>query len=214
MFLIFNIAAFLLYPQIDIKFSNLFYRPGLGFIYKDNICLILIHRSIYIISYIIIAYLILSLLYNIITSKKLFGLFGKKDLIYVLLCLAIGPGLIVNYAFKDNIFGRARPCNIEEFGGDKNFTPIFTISDNCSKNCSFTSGHAALAFFLTSFAFVAKSRSRLIFISAMIFGVIVSMGRVIQGGHFLSDVIFSGIIVIAINMGIARLFACQEALLK
>jgi lipid A 4'-phosphatase len=118
----------------------------------------------------------------------------------VALCFAIGPGLIVNYGFKDHIFGRARPCKIKEFGGEKNFTPAFTISDNCIKNCSFTSGHASLAFFLSAFAFIAKSRSRSIFTSVMIFSAIVGMGRIIQGGHFLSDIIFSGIIAISINM--------------
>lgn len=188
------------------KFSSLFYKYNHGFIYNTNIYLIIIHRSIYLISCLSIAYLILSLTYNIITHKKLFGLFAKKELIYLLLCFIIGPGLIVNYTFKDHLFGRARPCNIKEFGGTKNFTPAFTISNNCSKNCSFTSGHAALAFFLTSFAFIAKSRSKLIFTSIMIFGTIVGLGRIIQGGHFLSDVIFSAITVISVNVLLHYIF--------
>jgi len=189
---------FLAFPEIDLKFSNLFYQKYHGFIHNDNIILLAIHRSIYILSYIIVAYLVLSLFFNMI--------FSKKEVIYIALCLAIGPGLIVNYVFKDHLFGRARPVKIKEFGGSKNFTPIFTISDNCSKNCSFVSGHASLAFFLTSFAFIAKSRKKLIFGSAMIFGIIVGMTRIIQGGHFLSDVIFAAIIVIFINTLLYRTF--------
>ena len=47
----------------------------------------------------------------------------------------VGSGLIANFFFKDN-WGRARPVHIEEFGGEKLYTPPFVISDQCLKNCS------------------------------------------------------------------------------
>ena len=47
--------------------------------------------------------------------------------------------------FKDT-WGRARPINIQEFGGDKIYTQPFIKSDQCEKNCSWISGESSAAF--------------------------------------------------------------------
>jgi lipid A 4'-phosphatase len=162
--------------------------------------LLYLHKSIYVISGIILVFLPLAFIYNVLTNKKLFNTFGKKEIIYLALCIAIGPGLIVNHTFKNNYFGRARPSHIKEFGGDKEFSPLFKVSKNCATNCSFSSGHAALAFYLTAFALILKKRQRMIFVLAIVFGNLVGLARIAQGGHFLSDIIFSAIIVMGVNI--------------
>jgi lipid A 4'-phosphatase len=115
----------------------------------------------------------------------------RKRLVYVLVAILLGPGLIVHTLFKDQ-WGRARPRNLIEFGGDKIHTPAFVISDQCERNCSFVSGHAAIAFFFVVFGFVGRKRWLW---PGLAIGVAGAIGRVIQGGHFFSDVMFAGFFV-------------------
>jgi len=124
---------------------------------------------------------------------------------FVLLSLALGPGLAVDVGLKD-YWGRARPRDIVEFGGAKQFTPPFRIADQCDDNCSFVSGHAALAFGFMTFAFLAPPRRRkMAFAAAAAFGFGVGFMRMLQGAHFLSDVIFAGFVVLGIAGALAWL---------
>ena len=105
----------------------------------------------------------------------------------------IGCGLIANMYFKDT-WGRARPINIQEFGGDKTYTQPFIKSDQCEKNCSWISGESSAAFSFITGIIVIKNPIFL-FIN-VILGLIVSFCRIAMGGHFLSDNIFAMIFMI------------------
>jgi len=130
-------------------------------------------------------------------KKKYFLGLTRKALVFLTLSLAIGPGLLVNATFKDH-WGRARPMQIVEFGGTQKFTPAFVITDQCARNCSFTSGHASAGFYLFSFAFLLRRRRAIAIVSAGALGGLIGLGRIAQGSHFLSDVIFSGFAVYAV----------------
>jgi lipid A 4'-phosphatase len=108
---------------------------------------------------------------------------------YLLLVGIVGAGLIVNVAFKNNV-GRARPRDVVEFGGDKQFTPAFVLSNQCRTNCSFSSGDSAGAFIAIALA-MALTRRRRYLAAAVAFGVIVSFSRVSSGAHFFSDTVVS-----------------------
>ena len=96
--------------------------------------------------------------------------------------------MIANMYFKDT-WGRARPAYVNEFGGDKIYTPAFQKSDQCEKNCSWISGEASAAFSFISGTILLKNP---IFLLINIFiGFIVSFFRISMGGHFLSDNIFA-----------------------
>ncbi len=125
-------------------------------------------------------------------SKKEFKYFNKKALLYIFLVFAIGSGLIVNAYLKNN-FGRARPSQIVQFGGSKKFTRACVISNQCKKNCSFTCGHCSFAFGFLCLYFLFRKKS--ILYLALGYGIIVSIVRIAQGGHFLSDSYFSFIIM-------------------
>ena len=110
--------------------------------------------------------------------------------------MALGPGLLANTVFKDH-WGRARPAQIEAFGGSHHFTPAPLPAAQCARNCSFVSGHAALGFSLVAFAFLlppGRRRHRGI-AAALGFGALVGLVRIAQGGHFLSDVVYAGLLV-------------------
>lgn len=129
--------------------------------------------------------------------------------------LALGPGLVVNVILKDH-WGRARPSTIAEFNGG--YTPklqysraVF-ISDQCDDNCSFPSGHAALGFWTVSLALLAPPRRRRAAMAAALgFGAFMGLVRIAQGGHFLSDVVSSGIIVVGLTQGLYRLILLRTA---
>ncbi len=106
----------------------------------------------------------------------------------------------MNYGLKDN-FGRARPRDIVEFKGSKSFTGPLVIGGQTLQNGSFSSGHAAMAYSLSALSYVIPVYGNLIFLAGVIFGSLVGFGRVLQGGHFPSDVIFSGFFVLLINQG-------------
>lgn len=127
---------------------------------------------------------------------------------FLTLAFIIGPGLIVNYGLKGH-WGRPRPNQVREFGGDFAFAPVGSPGTLQRHNSSFPSGHAAVAFYLLAPAFSIRPRrlrlARGMMIAGLAFGAVMSVVRVIQGGHFLSDVVWSVAIVYTVSWGLERL---------
>lgn len=193
-FLIFSVGL-VAYPEYDLQFSSIFHDEEGGFLYHDDLFVSFVFRSIPFASKLFASICVMVLLYKLKSPKNII----KSPVIFLILSLAIGPGLIVNYGFKEN-FGRARPKEIIEFGGTKEFSSAAIITDQCRSNCSFSSGHAAMGYYFTVFAWIAPFMlQNLVFFTAFLFGTGVGLGRIIQGGHFLSDITFSFVIVILAN---------------
>ena len=105
----------------------------------------------------------------------------------------------IGEVFKEN-FGRARPRHIEEFNGKREFTGAFKISDQCERNCSFSSGHAAMGYFLTAIAYTTNLLYfNRIYLAGIVFGSLVGLSRIVMGGHFLSDVLASAFVVLFLD---------------
>ena len=192
-FILFSILTallFFLYPQLDIDFSSLFFSDGI-FQAKNNPLVRFIYKAVPVATGIFFIAVISSYIYMI--AKKKAVLFGKskKHYTYLILAMIIGPILVVNGILKETS-GRARPRHVAEFGGTKQFTPAFVFTDQCDKNCSFVCGHASAGFYFVSLALLFKGRKkRIIFWSAIAAGGLIGLIRIMMGGHFLSDVIFS-----------------------
>jgi membrane-associated PAP2 superfamily phosphatase len=130
----------------------------------------------------------------------LIGFFRQKyalwrgKAVFILLFLAIGPGLIVNVLLKDQL-GRARPRQVTEFGGEHQFTQCWQPGTS-GRNSSFPSGHAAVAFFSIAPWFILRDEKQnlaAVFLgTGLIFGSLVGIARILQGGHFISDILWSG----------------------
>lgn len=132
---------------------------------------------------------------NRLLKQNICNVDGRR-VVYVLLVAIIGAGLIVNVALKNNV-GRARPRDIAEFGGAKQFTPPFVGSAECRTNCSFSSGDAAAAFVSIALA-RALTRRRRYAAAAIGFGALVSFSRVSAGAHFFSDTVVSFFIMLIV----------------
>lgn len=183
-------VTFILFPQIDLFIASLFY-DGKSFVLNSTLFEEFFYYSVKPVILTFVVSTLLIFIYNFFMKKNILGI-NAKVVLYIFLVLSIAPGLIVNFTLKEN-WGRARPAQIINFGGDKEFTPAFVISDQ--NGFSFSSGHTAAAFSLVGFAILAKKRRRFWLYLTIIYGVLVSIARMAAGGHFLSDVITSFFIV-------------------
>lgn len=127
--------------------------------------------------------------------------------IYLSACLLIGPVLVTHGMFKSP-FGRPRPMEIAEFGGAKTFKPAFVPSDQCTWGCSFVSGETASTFMpFMAAAVLAPQMAPAIVVGGTIVGLAAGGVRIVQGRHFLSDVIFAGLamaLVAGLTLPLAR----------
>jgi lipid A 4'-phosphatase len=192
-FLVF-VVLMLLLPEIDLDISRLFFN-GVSFP-RDTHLQTSGKFVLKLFLYVSMGTVIAIYAFNRSTGRKVGGVDGRRVL-YLMLVLVIGPGLIVNSTLKEN-FGRARPRDVMEFGGSKQFTPAFVISHECNKNCSFSSGDAAGGFFAITLAF-ALSRRRVVFVAALLFGAAISLARIAAGAHFFSDTVVSFFVVLILS---------------
>ncbi len=134
-----------------------------------------------------------------VLQRPLLGITPRRAF-FVVVSMALIQGLVIDVYLKSG-FGRARPREVEAFGGDLLFTPFYLVSDACRSNCSFVSGHAGMAFSVVALSFLPQTRRGrlLVLAGAILFGLVTGWMRVIQGAHFLSDVLFSGMVVFGLT---------------
>jgi lipid A 4'-phosphatase len=205
-------AIFLLFPNIDLWASGLFYRPESRFFLGDWAPVRAIYRGVpHVVELVVIAVPALCLV-ALWRRRKVAGL-DIRAAAFLLLSLALGPGLLVNAVLKDH-WGRARPAQVTEFAGTQHFTPALVPADQCVRNCSFPAGHPAIGFYLVSFAFLVgdAKRRRIAEAAAIATGALIGLARMAQGGHFLSDVVFSGLLVYGTSWLLYRAIILHDAL--
>ncbi|MCP4185042.1 MAG: phosphatase PAP2 family protein [Hyphomicrobiales bacterium] len=193
-------VVFLKLPEIDLIVQRWFYNgqtgPEFGFILMHYPAVSLVRRIVMIAYGIWYAIIVLGLITAI--TKKPWPLsrylnFDFRQWLFLTIASLIGPLLLSNVLLKDN-WGRARPRQVLEFGGDLQFSPPILLSDQCQTNCSFVSGEASSMFMVfISLAFVVPLRRRLLVLATIVLGSLSGLMRIGFGGHFLSDVIFAGL---------------------
>ncbi|MCO6454893.1 MAG: phosphatase PAP2 family protein [Pirellulaceae bacterium] len=124
--------------------------------------------------------------------------FGKwktwgKSGVFLGLMLLLGPGLAVNGFFKPQ-WGRPRPNQVAEFGGEHQFLRVGDPGWNAELK-SFPCGHASMGFYLIAPAFLCYRRHPRLAIAFLLLGLAaggsLGVARVVQGRHFASDVLWS-----------------------
>ena len=113
----------------------------------------------------------------------------KRAGAYLVLLLILGPGLLVNTVFKEH-WGRPRPREIVEFGGKKQFLHPWQKGED-GNGRSFPSGHSSAAFYMAApYLIYRRTNRRRAYIwlaGGLLFGIVMSIARITQGAHFLSD---------------------------
>ncbi len=114
----------------------------------------------------------------------------RLPLAFFILSGALGPGLLVNAGFKDN-WQRARPYEVQNFGGAQQFTRAGVVTDQCNNNCSFVSGHVACGFFFASLMLVQPRRRRIWALAGCAAGALIGFSRMADMAHWLSDALWA-----------------------
>lgn len=119
----------------------------------------------------------------------------RRTAVALLLVGGISSGLLINVSLKGYV-GRPRPVQTVDFGGTQSYLPPFTWGTDPVHNKSFTSGHAATGFSLMALGLCASPAwRRRWFFAGLLAGSVVGLGRIMQGGHYLSDIVFSFYVV-------------------
>jgi len=193
--------VFALFPGLDLWFSSLFYLPGGGFP-TGTIPISLAFRELGddLVRITVVALLVVLILKLAFPARP--SLVAPRDTLFILGTLIVGPGIIVNWVFK-NHWGRPRPVSIDAFGGSHAFVPPWHISDACTSNCSFVSGEASAAIWLIVLAVLLPLAWRQFALRILaVLALLLSLNRIAAGGHFLSDTLFAWwftLLVIAIG---------------
>jgi lipid A 4'-phosphatase len=188
-------AIFFSFPALDLIFSGLFYDSAVdpysqtkkGFWLSHSETLKFIFWLIDVVARMVLVGALAITFYQIWRRHAM--LLASS---IVTASLVLGPAITVNSIFKEH-WDRARPRQIIDFGGDKKFSAAWVISDQCKRNCSFTSGHAAAGFSFVVGHFV--SRTPIWLWLGVISGLLIGLARIAVGAHFLSDVVFSFFVV-------------------
>lgn len=187
---------FIFFPKLDIYISNFFFIDNKFISEKYPLIKVLrVYLKNLMIFFPVLSLIILlvSFVYKKKKKRKLINYKTKFAFVGLIIGPILGCGIIANLYFKDT-WGRARPVHIEEFGGNKIFTPAFFKSDQCEKNCSWISGETSAAFSLMVGTMLLKNP--IFFILNALLGFLVFFCRLSMGGHFFSDNIFAMIFMI------------------
>jgi membrane-associated phospholipid phosphatase len=197
-----TLAVFAAWPQLDLAAAHVFYDGG-GFAGGDS--LDRLARDFFRVTpFVVLA------LYAALWFAKRFGAAlpwapSGRAVIFLILTIAIGPGLIVNLGLKSH-WHRPRPAQTQDFNGPNEFRPWYDDSGACKRNCSFVSGEAATGFWMVAPASLLPPPWRApAIVAAFVFGAAASLLRMAFGGHYLSDVLLGGLITLIVIEAVRRL---------
>jgi lipid A 4'-phosphatase len=175
--------------DLDLAMATRFYTPGAGWAHGgDHPWDLLYHYGVlpaWMVAVSALVVFVASFWWGKIRSHR-------RAALFLVLVMAVGPGLLTNNVFKEH-WGRPRPRDLVEFNGNREYVKPWVKSARENGN-SFASGHAATAFYLCSPYFLVRRRSKawaLFFLAlGVTYGSLMGWARMVQGMHFLSDVLW------------------------
>jgi lipid A 4'-phosphatase len=200
--LFFSLAIFAQFPGLDLLVSVRWWHPDHGFIHRqDPVVLALYDWTPWIGRGLILVLALFALFAPLVarvferlnrpeTAQRCLGPWRHLATVSVC-CALLGNGLIIEGIFK-NFMGRPRPVQVVQFGGTDAYHGPFVPGDDPPNHRSFVSSHAAAGFALMSLGLTCGPvwRRRWLLIGT-VSGAVIGAGRMMQGGHFLSDIIFA-----------------------
>jgi lipid A 4'-phosphatase len=188
-------VIFGVFPQLDLMISAPFSRMVLN----GNTFATHIDRNFMFardlglwVSTVIIIPVVAALLLKLLMPRWRLLLPGRA-VVLLITTLALGPGLLVNVVLKDH-WGRPRPIDVTQFGGDQHFVAWWDPRGDCPGNCSFVSGDVSGAVWtIAPAALVPPPWRALAYGAALALGVGMAALRIMAGGHFFTDTVFAGV---------------------
>ena len=191
---------FYAFPGVDLAVSRWFHDAREGFALAESPPLQALRSSA---TWVMRGVVLLALVQ---VARRAWVRRGSPRALWLLACLVVGPGLLVNGVLK-GLWGRPRPRQTDLFGGEAPYQTVWVVSDWCDSNCSFVSGEASSAAWLVAAAFLAPRRVRTpVTALAILYALAVSMNRVAFGAHYLSDVVLAWLLCALVFLALFRLF--------
>jgi lipid A 4'-phosphatase len=200
--LFFAVAVFAKFPGLDLLFSARYHVPGQGFVHaQDPVVQWLYLWTPWLGRGLLVGMAVVALwgrglgawaerLGHATLARSLAGP-GRRVAVLAFCVALVGPGLVIEGVFKNTV-GRPRPVQVDVFGGPKSYQGPFVIGQDPGSHKSFCSSHAAAGFALMGLGLgCGPVWRRRWFLIGTVAGAAVGMGRILQGGHFLSDIIFA-----------------------
>jgi len=185
------IAVYWGWPALDLQVARWFYTPGVGFDAAQWPWVETWHMSVPWVG----RSMLLGCVLLMLVGRRWMTPTTQRQTVALLVGLVLGLWLILHVGFKDH-WGRARPSQVSELGGTQTYTSPLLPSSACERNCSFMSGHAGTGFVLMSLGALATTRTRRRWIAiGWATGLVLGFVRMAQGGHFLGDVVFGGLLL-------------------
>lgn len=171
---------------VDFAIAGWFYQPGVGFIGEHSFWLedILHDRAkqiVILLGVLAIVGLVLSLLPTRLRP-------WRRWFAYLVLALSLSTSLVSPLKTLTAVHC---PWSLSEFGGTEQFTPLLSErAPTASPGRCWPGGHASAGFSLIAFFFALRDRkpkaARWALGFALLLGTVFSLGRMMQGAHFLS----------------------------
>lgn len=189
-------ALFGFFPELDLRISRYFYAftdaSQNKFALRFSPVLMTLRDIGLWVGTVLIAPAVGALVLKLLAPKRKLLMSGRA-IVFLIATMALGPGLLVNVVLKDH-WGRSRPIDVTQFGGDEHFVAWWDPRGDCPGNCSFVSGDVSGAFWTLAPAALAPPQWRAVaYGAALTLGTAMAVFRMMAGGHFPSDVIFAGV---------------------
>src|SRR5437660_8665880 len=182
-----------IWPALDIKLASPFFDSARGGFWRSYDPLYLRARdgAVWLITLVALPAVVAPIVKLFRPQRPM--LIPGRALLLMLIPLALAPGVFANLVFKEH-WGRPRPIDVTEFGGDEHFRPWWDPRGDCPKNCSFVAGEPSGAFWTLAGAAVVPPHWRAIaYATALAFGAAVGILRMAAGAHFFTDWVFAGV---------------------
>lgn len=197
--------------DLDRIVSNWFFDTGAAVFPLRNTFLfdtVLHHWAKYLViltTCLIIAAYLLSFIASALQSRR-------RVLLFLFMALALAPLTVSTLKLVSD---RSCPWDLADYGGAVPYTRLFDSQSrpHAPGHC-FPAGHASTGFALMAFFFAAHRarRNRLargLLIAGVSAGLILGFGRIAQGAHFLSHVLWSGLVCWLVMVGLYALLLAK-----
>lgn len=197
--------------DLDLRVEGYFFVPEAGWIYQDRDP----WDSLYHYGILPVILTGLGALLVYVASFRWAQLRGYRSVALFLVLLGIiGPIGVVNLVFKEH-WGRPRPCEVVQFGGEKRYLHVWQKGVS-GQGRSFPCGHCSAGFFFIGLLFVMRPRSRrwaaIALAFALGYGALMGIARMVQGGHFPTDVLWSAGFMYLCSLGLYYLLGLHRDL--
>ncbi|WP_295477903.1 phosphatase PAP2 family protein [uncultured Pseudomonas sp.] len=171
---------------VDYFLANLFYVPGQGFIGAHSYWLetVLHDRAKQVVIILAVLFAVGFAASWVVASLRPW----RRTLGYIVLAMGLSTGIITPLK---NLTQVQCPWSLSDFGGVETHTPLLSHrAPSLKPGLCWPGGHAATGFSLLALFFALRDRkpraARVALAVALGLGVLFSLGRMMQGAHFLS----------------------------